>query len=165
MRNHSLLPPSTGMKCVENSENSAGLVEQNSSRDQCSDSAHSSEVLRLSSLSFSLPFPELIAEQQAASAQPVEDVSNGPDFASERAQSALDRLFLASAHRQAVEDWDMAVLRGDEAAELGQHAGHADLLDEGGFSGAVGTEDELVRREGSEEEIVRDDGVGGSEGV
>ena len=119
----------------------------------------------LPSLSFPLPFPELIAEQQAASAQPVEDVSNGPDFASERAQSALDRLFLASAHRQAVEDGDMAVLRGDEAAELGQHAGHADLLDEGGFSGAVGTEDELVRREGGEEEIVWNDGVGGSEGV
>lgn len=114
---------------------------------------------------FFLPFPELIAEQQTASAEPVEDVSNGPDLASERAQPALDRLFLASAHRQAVEDGDVAVLRGDEAAELGEHAGHADLLDEGGFSGAVGTEDELVGREGGEEEIVGDDGVGGSEGV
>ena len=117
------------------------------------------------SVPLSLPFPELIAEQQAAAAEPVEDVSNGPDLASERAQPALDGVFLASAHRQAVEDGDVAVLRGDEAAELGQHAGHADLLDEGGFSGAVGAEDELVRREGGEEEIVWNDGVGGSEGV
>ena len=59
----------------------------------------------------------------------------------------------------------MAVLRGDEAAELSQHAGDADLLDEGGFAGAVGTEDELVGREGGEEEIVGNDGVGDSKGV